>query len=303
MSDDETIIANPGEMSILQQPAQRRAACLVQYSGAQLGKRFPLDNDSMTIGRSPQTDICIDEPSVSRRHSKFSIKGENVSVEDLGSSNGTYVNDKRLEGSLDLNDQDMLRLGTILFKFFANENIDGIIHDKIYRMATIDAGTQIFNKEYLLDTLKSEFKFSKAYHHELSVIYYDLDHFKKVNDTYGHAAGDHILKEGAQVIKKALRKTDILCRFGGEEFIVILPNTNAEKAIDLTDRVRVAMENHIFDLELDENGAKRIVQHRQTISLGVSQFEPEMESEADLLESADKKLYISKKNGRNKVTA
>ena len=84
-------------------------------------------------------------------------------MEDLGSSNGTFINDKKIESATELNDQDMVRLGTILFKFFVNENIDGIIHDKIYRMATIDAGTQTFNKKYLLETIKSEFKYSKSY--------------------------------------------------------------------------------------------------------------------------------------------
>lgn len=303
MSDDETIIANPGEMSILQQPSQRRAACIVQYSGAQLGKRFPLDSDTMIIGRSPQTDICIDEPSVSRRHSKMTLQGEVVSIEDLGSSNGTYVNDKKLEGSVKLKDQDMIRLGTILFKFFANENIDGIIHDKIYRMATIDKGTETFNKKYLQETLKSEFKHSLSYGMDLSIIYFDLDHFKKVNDSYGHAAGDFILKEGSSVVKSALRKNDIFCRFGGEEFVIILPNTKSDKAVELAERIRIAMENYVFDIELDEDGAKRIVQHRQTISLGVSQLEPSMQSENELLESADKKLYHSKQNGRNQVTS
>ena len=167
----------------------------------------------------------------------------------------------------------MVRLGTILFKFFANENIDGIIHDKIYRMATIDAGTQIFNKKYLLETIKSEFKYSKSYNLDLSIIYYDLDHFKKVNDNYGHAAGDQILKEGSEVIKSSLRKNDILCRFGGEEFIVILPNTKLDKAAELAERIRVAIENHVFELE-DEQ--KKSVKHRQTISLGVSQLDKGM---------------------------
>lgn len=302
MSDDKTIIANPGEMSILQQPSQRKAACLVQYSGSQLGKRFPLENDAMSIGRSPQTDIWLDEPSVSRRHANLTVQGDRVTLEDLGSSNGTFVNDKKVDSPTELNDQDMLRLGTIVFKFFANENIDGIVHDKIYRMATIDAGTQIFNKKYLLDTIKSEFKFSKAYNIALSIIYYDLDFFKKVNDNYGHAAGDLILKESATLIKQTVRKNDVLCRFGGEEFIIILPNTDAKTAGDLAERIRLTMDNHIFQFEADHNGQKAVVSHKQTISLGVSQIDSSMTSETELLDSADKKLYVSKSNGRNMVT-
>ena len=130
-----------------------------------------------------------------------------------------------------------------------------------------------------------------------------LDHFKKVNDNFGHAAGDQILKEGSQVIKSALRKNDILCRFGGEEFIVILPNTKKEKAVELADRIRLAIENHTFNLEVEAEGEKKEVAHRQTISLGVSQLDQSMQTETDLLESADKKLYMSKQNGRNQVTS
>ena len=302
MSDDETIIANPGEMSILQQPTQRRNSCLVQYSGTQLGKRYPLDADSIIVGRSPHSDIWLDDPSVSRRHSSFSVQNESVTIDDLGSSNGTFINDRKIDTPTLLKDQDMIRLGTILFKFFATENIDGIIHDKIYRMATIDAGTAVFNKKYLLETIKSEFKHAQAYKVNLAIIYYDLDHFKRVNDTYGHAAGDQVLKEGSEVIKSALRKDDILCRFGGEEFVVILPNTNIKKAAELAERIRLAIENHIFNLEIDAKNAKKIIQHRQTISLGVSEVTPDMVSESDLLDSADKKLYQSKQTGRNKTT-
>lgn len=302
MSDDKTIIADPGQMTILEKPSQRRNACLVQYSGSQLGKRFPLDGENMSIGRSPQTDICLDEPSVSRRHAALTISHDTLTVEDLGSSNGTFVNDKKIESPTTVQDQDMIRLGTIVFKYFAHENIDSIIHDKIYRMATIDGGTEIFNKKYLMDELKSEFRHSKLGNITLSVIYYDLDHFKRVNDTYGHACGDHILKEGAAVVKSLIRKNDVLCRFGGEEFIIILPETELKKAAELAERIRAGMENHVFNLTYEDGGSKKQVGHKQTISIGVAEIDYEMVSESELLELADRRLYASKQNGRNRVT-
>jgi diguanylate cyclase (GGDEF)-like protein len=302
MSDDKTIIAESPNLTILQGP-KRKNACLVQYSGAKLGKRYPLTDTQTVVGRSPTVQIIINEASVSRQHARFVLVGDDVKVEDMGSSNGTFVNDVRAEGQTLLRDADIVRLGTVLLKFFAHDNVDSVMHDKIYRMATIDAGTQIFNKQYLMDALESEFKFSKTYERELSIIYYDLDFFKKVNDTYGHNAGDFILKESAALVKAAVRKDDILGRYGGEEFVIILPNTDGRVAADLAERIRQKHEAHPFPLDFEENGQKKRIAHRQTISMGVAQLKPSIPAAKDFLEAADKKLYSSKHTGRNKVTA
>src|SRR5690606_28727625 len=126
--------------------------------------------------------------------------------------------------------------------------LDGFVQDKIYRMATIDAGTQVFNKQYLLDSLNNEFAISQATGRPLSIIYYDLDFFKKVNDTYGHNAGDQVLRESTLIVKNIIRKDEILGRFGGEEFIIILPNSASQAAFELGERIRKACETHIFHL-------------------------------------------------------
>jgi diguanylate cyclase (GGDEF)-like protein len=170
--------------------------------------------------------------------------------------------------------------------------------DKIYRMATIDAGTDIFNKKYLLDALDSEMKFARQYKRPLSIIYYDLDHFKKVNDTLGHNGGDVVLKETAVICKAAIRKNDVIGRYGGEEFVIVLPDTDQRVASELAERLRLAVQNHIFNIATDG----RNVEHRQTMSLGVSQMTADMQTIESFLESADKKLYHSKQTGRNKVT-
>lgn len=302
MSDDKTIIAESPNLSMLQGGPKRKNACLVQYSGDKLGKRYPLTEAQNVVGRSPTVHIIINETSVSRQHAKFVLVGDHVSVEDMGSSNGTFVNDVRAEGSLMLKDGDIVRLGTVLLKFFAHDNVDSVMHDKIYRMATIDAGTQIFNKHYLLDALESEFKFSKTYARDLSIIYYDLDHFKPVNDNYGHNAGDFVLRESAALVKAAVRKDDILGRFGGEEFIIILPNTDARTASDLAERIRQKHESHTFPIEFEDGTTKKRINHRQTISMGIAQLRPDLLTTKDLLEAADKKLYNSKQTGRNRVT-
>jgi diguanylate cyclase (GGDEF)-like protein len=256
----------------------------------------------MTIGRSPEAQLMISEPSVSRQHCCIMQSGSHVDVEDLGSSNGTFINDVRVASKASLKDGDMLRLGTILLKFFAHDNIESIMADKIYRMATIDAGTQIYNKQYLMDSLESEFKFSKTYKRPLCVIYFDLDHFKKVNDTYGHGAGDIVLKECANLVKSVSRKDDILGRYGGEEFVVVLPNTDLKFAAELAERIRAAVAAHSFEFQVEQDGQRRAVQHKQTISMGVAELQFTHQTMEQLLESADQKLYSSKQTGRNKVT-
>jgi len=243
----------------------------------------------------PSAGILLADDSVSREHAKVISGGNTVAVEDLGSSNGTFIHDQRVSSRTTLQNGDMLRLGNILLKFFAQDNIESAFHDKIYRMATIDAGTQLFNKKYLLETLESEFRLSRIYGRPLSVIYYDLDFFKKVNDTHGHGCGDYILRESAQVVKSCMRTEDILGRFGGEEFVAILPGADGRTAAELAERIRKSMEDYEFIFD-----NKKL---KQTISIGVAENRREFKSHTDLLDDADRKLYQSKDLGRNRVTA
>ena len=273
----------------------RGRACLIQYSGGALGRRYYLDAPGTTIGRSTVAGILISDDSVSREHARCTVSVDVVEVEDMGSSNGTFVNDARIEKRSSLNDGDLLRLGSVHFKFFAHNSIENVFHDEIYRRATIDAGTQLFNKRYLLDTLEAEFHSSRVHGRPLSVIYFDLDYFKKVNDTHGHDCGDFILREVAQIAKSCVRKGDTLGRYGGEEFVVVLPNASARVATELAERLRSAVEAHDFVYE--GNTLK------QTISVGVSNNRAQFRTYHDLLADSDRKLYKSKQDGRNRVTA
>jgi diguanylate cyclase (GGDEF)-like protein len=290
---DEKTILTDGHGTIFQPPTQR-PSCLIQYSGANLGRRYLLDSSSVIIGRSPQANIVITDSTISREHARCVQVGTRMEIEDINSSNGSFVNDSKIKGRVPLRDGDIVRLGSVLFKYFAHDNVENIFHDKIYRMATIDGGTQIFNRKYLMETLESEFKISKTYGRPLTLIYYDLDFFKKVNDQHGHSAGDHILKESAQLVKTCIRKDDIFGRIGGEEFAIILPNTNSRTAYDLAERIRKLIEEHVF-----KHDSKKI---KQTVSFGVSENRGQFSDFKSLLDDADKKLYHSKSTGRNIVT-
>jgi diguanylate cyclase (GGDEF)-like protein len=298
MADDKTIIADPSGVSVVKGGPIRKQACLVQYNGTTLGRRYNIERNGMVCGRSPDVDIVVNEKSLSRQHAKFHVSADGqVSVEDLNATNGTFVNDAKIVATKqELKDGDILRLGTVLFKFYGKDNVDNLFHDKIYRMVTIDNGTQIFNKKYLTESLETEFRFAKLYERPLSLIYYDLDHFKKVNDTHGHSVGDFILKESAAITSSTIRKNDIFGRVGGEEFCIVLPDTELKVACDLAERIRKAIESYVFrysdDLELN-----------QTISMGVAAFNTSMQDYDQLLDAADKKLYESKNTGRNKISS
>ena len=292
---DVTTRVTTGRNRAIKRPSTRQRACLIQYNGDALGRRYFFDTPEITVGRSPHNGIVILDVSVSREHAKCHVTTNIVEIEDLGSRNGTFINDQRVETRATLRDGDIVRVGSILFKFFAYDNVENVFHDKIYRMATIDAGTQIFNKNYLLETLEAEFTFSRVYERPLSLIYYDLDFFKKVNDAHGHSCGDYVLCESAQVAKACVRKDDVLGRLGGEEFVVILPNADGHTATELAERIRKTIETHRFEFE--KNALT------QTISAGVSENNPAFKSYKDLLNDADRKLYQAKKAGRNRVSS
>lgn len=301
---DKTVIAQDIEFTVYadqNRREQKRIASLIQYSGVRVGKCYKIDLNmtQYVAGRSPDADIRIDEQSVSRRHVQFKNQSGDILICDLGSANGTFVNDKRISATMPIKDGDIIRLGTVLLKFFSHDNLDGIIQDKIYRMATIDSGTQIFNKKYLLDTLATEFTQHRNRRQPLSIIYFDLDHFKRTNDSFGHNAGDIVLRDTAKIVSSVIRKDDTFGRFGGEEFVIILPNTAINTCREMAERVRRAIAQHVYTLKIDDN---RTVEHRQTISLGIQQLDSTVTTAESFLEKADQNLYASKSAGRNRVT-
>ncbi len=275
--------------------APGHCACLIQYNGDALGHRYFLYDSDISIGRLSSNAVMLYDDSVSRQHARIISIGDQLVVEDLGSSNGTYINDKPIRIRTALQNGDVLRIGDILLKYFSSENIESVFHDKIYRMATIDTGTGMFNKQYLFETLESQFRFCRDFARPLSVIYYDLDFFKKINDTHGHRCGDFILRKSAQLAKACVRKDDVLARFGGEEFVAVMPDSDKRAATEVAERIRKSISEFEFEFE------RNIV--RATVSLGVATIHSALNSYVDLLDDADRKLYLSKQAGRNRVSS
>lgn len=278
--------------------ARERESSLVIILGRPLGQQFILDGNNMVIGRQPDCDICIADDSVSRAHAEIS-KDHNreCSVTDLDSTNGTYLNDKRIkprERAI-LKDGDLLEVGNIILKFIAVGSIDNIFHSEMFNLARFDDLTGIYNRKSIMDALEIEFKKAKMSDHFFSIITFDLDRLKWINDICGHAAGDFALKETVEIVKNALREGDLFGRAGGDEFLIILGRTNLSNACYIAERIRTDIETHDFIHEGNEIPL--------TISLGVWSPDSTIHSAEDLYCRADKALYKAKNNGGNKVAA
>lgn len=268
-------------------------AALVVIFGDDLGRKFDLVTEATVIGRSPKNDIRLDQESVSRFHAKLMADGQKMTVEDLGSTNGTIVNSRVVKGRVRLRNGDLIKVGRTIFKFIASNNIEAAYHDAIYRMTTMDGLTEVFNRRYFEDALERELARARRYERPLSLVLVDLDHFKTINDEFGHLAGDAVLKEVALTMRSRTRREDVLARYGGEEFALLLPEVDhhgaaqlAEKARKLVERLCVAYQ----DKEL-----------RVTLSAGVATASKKKEEGVDLIRRADEKLYQAKIAGRNRV--
>ncbi len=270
-------------------------ACLIVMQGPNKGTKYLMDQPEITIGRTAASIICLPDQSISRTHAKMRIAGEKAFIEDLGSSNGTFVNKVKLAAQVETEivTGDMLQFGEIILKYLPSGEVEAQFLTDITKQAHVDAMTEAFNKGYLKQYGEAEFKKISALGEAWSVIFIDLDHFKKVNDTYGHAAGDYVLKEFAAIIRSSLRSKDLFARYGGEEFVLLLGGTGQEVAVGIADRLRKRVETHSFEFE-----GKRIP---VTSSAGVCEYKPGVKSFDELLKKADGALYQAKQTGRNRV--
>jgi len=276
-------------------PPRQSEAYLIALQGKNVGKRTLLDRDEILIGRAGDVTIPLDEASVSRHHAIIRKYDQKFIIEDQNSKNGTYVNGKKC-GETMLKDQDVIGIGRTIFKFIAGDSLEHPYHDKLHRLALLDPMLGILNKrsfmEYLDQTHKCACSDGKAF----ALVLFDIDHFKRVNDTYGHAIGDQVLNEVALTVKANLRMEDLFGRMGGEEFAVLLPQANAAQAKLVAEKLRRAIET----LCIAHHGNRIAI----TASLGIAWFDPgNSTGSCQLLEMADGALYRAKQAGRNRVIA
>lgn len=289
---DKTIIIT--EKADLSERSSSYEPYLIQISGRETGQMHNLAGRTVKLGRDPSCQVVLDDPHVSRFHAEVFTEGGKISIRDAGSTNGIFVNGKKVE-SQELLDGDKILIGTRLyFKFCYQDAVDQNYQQSLFRAANIDALTQLYNKKYFVDVLSKEFSFSRRTEQPLSLMMIDVDHFKKINDTHGHMAGDLVLKSVGQYLQQHLRLENIACRYGGEEFAIILRNVGDDLAGHIGERLRKAIESETID--------HRGTAIKITVSIGVATFENNnLETIEDLIQRADSHLYEAKNTGRNKI--
>lgn len=290
-SSNVTIVdRQPGLLPV----AQNACLILLYPHGPELGRRYTIEpHKQVLIGRSKKATIHIDRNSVSREHAGIRSIEKEYYIEDKGSTNGTFVNDEPVLHPQALKDGDRIHVGNVIFKFLSEQNLENVFHEELYRLATTDGLTMVYNKRFFLDGLDRELSRAKRHHRPLSLILIDIDHFKQINDTYGHLAGDHVLKKVAQLVLIHIRKEDIFARYGGEEFALLLPETDYYQALTIAEKLR-----HLIELQeiFFED-----VPIRVTVSLGVTMANLQNETTQSLIQNADSNLYCAKRDGRNRV--
>jgi len=288
----ETVVTVISKIS--DRPVNLDAALVVIY-GLDLGRKFDLTREETLIGRSSRSDIQIDQESVSRNHAAITNTREGVRIRDTGSTNGTFINDELVEGERELRNGDLVKIGRTIFKYIAGGNIEAAYHDEIYRLTTMDGLTQIYNRRYFDEQLDREISRSRRYERTLSLVLMDIDHFKAVNDRFGHLAGDSVLKQLASTVRTRIRREDVFARYGGEEFGILLPEVALPGAKQLAEKVRRLVEKQRFEFDRQAIPV--------TVSLGVAVLEALHREPGDLVRAADERLFEAKSSGRNRVIA
>ncbi len=266
--------------------------------GADFGRVFLLEKPEMVLGRNDEADIQVDDEKVSRKHLKFSMvknhKGEaRAKVIDLSSKNGIFVNGVRAYDQ-ELRAGDKIKVGDTILKFEIKDRLDVSYHNKLYQQATRDPLTGLSNRNHFRNELRKFISLAVRHSRALSIVMLDIDFFKKINDNYGHDVGDNVLKGVAEVLMGHVRNHDVAARFGGEEFVMMLPETNVGGAVVVAERIRTAIET----IDFENLGCH----HQVTISIGIAEYTGDTTSEGeDIIKRADEALYRAKTSGRNRV--
>jgi two-component system cell cycle response regulator len=283
-------------LSPKQGETQSRGDCLVTiYSkdAAALGKRYVLEASPTTIGRGHDNHVVLDSDSVSRRHCHIERNGTGWFAVDDGSTNGTYVNDDQIASPVRLRSGDRVKVGPTIFKYLSGTDVEALYHEEIYRITIIDGLTQAHNKRHLFEALEKEITRSRRYGRDLACIMFDIDHFKKINDTHGHLAGDYVLKEVARVVRSRLRGEETFARYGGEEFCIIAPETPIDGARVLAEDIRRKIQESSYVFQGERISC--------TVSCGVAMLGEGDKDGVGLIKAADEQLYVAKRTGRNRV--
>jgi two-component system, cell cycle response regulator len=273
---------------------EKKVPGLTLLSGNQVGRRIMLANDRITLGRAPEATILLRDKLVSRLHLAvdFNPEGGNYLIRDLGSSNGTFLNGIRITEA-PLKDLDKILIGNTILRFGWSDVLDLQYQAEIDNLLNIDELTGLIVKRRFDEELNRYIAVALSQGVDLAMIMIDIDGIKPINDTHGHTFGAYTIAQTGKLIKAATEHLGLASRFGGDEFMVCIPNVNIDAAQRIAETIRLQVETHPFEKE-------GITLH-PTISVGVSELKTG-DTMVSLFKRADEALYMSKRTGRNKVS-
>lgn len=270
-----------------------RSACVVVIHGEGLGRRTDIGDAPVLVGRSQEADLVIVHRSVSREHCRIWREGNGYRIRDLGATNTTRVNEKRIEKDTVLADGDQVTVGESILKFISQDSVEARYHEEIYQLATHDALTDLYNRRHFIELADNEIARAMRHGRPLSMCIVDVDLFKPVNDRYGHISGDEVLRQIAALLRKQARNDDIAARIGGEEFALLLPECDTQAAHAFAERLREEIAATVFT----PGGEAQHI----TVSIGIAALTQGRDTRPALMAAADAALYRAKHQGRNRV--
>jgi two-component system cell cycle response regulator len=289
--EEKTVVA--GE--VVAPASGRKRAQLIVLAGPNVGEMYEIDSN-LVIGRGREADVRVQGDGISRKHAGIRVTADQVVFEDLGSTNGSFVNGERVTQRV-LEEGDKIQIGTsVILKFTYHDQLDEDFQRQMFESASRDALTQVYNKRFFMEQLFTEHAYAARHGSDLSLVMFDIDHFKRINDTHGHLAGDYVLSELTRILMPVIRTEDVFARYGGEEFAVLSRTTGAVAASHVAERLRRTVEQHAFLFEG--------VTIRVSVSIGISYMPCSLiKTPEDLIGYADKALYEAKNAGRNRVVS
>jgi two-component system, cell cycle response regulator len=291
--DDQTAIVSLKELRVSRRQSKDRHL-LVRVRGAELGRVTLLSPERMRVGRSQDCELWLSDDGVSRKHASLIREGNHYVVEDEGSANGTFIGGVKITRH-ELHDGDVIQFGPqAVFRYSLSDESQEALLRQLYDASVTDALTGAHNREHFDTQLRAELSYARRHNTDVSLVIFDADHFKKVNDNYGHQVGDAVLIQIAKVVRGTVRGEDVFARYGGEEFALVLRGIDIDGCGAVAERLR----ERIAALKIQtERGVLSV-----TVSAGCSSLSTcEDKTPEGLIASADRRLYGAKHAGRNRV--